>query len=73
MSSTCAEPVNEEASAASAAPHPAESQRIARASINYFYQCQASALGTMGCSYFKLLDMEAEGRGPCLKPTTDAR
>lgn len=34
----------------------------------FFYQCQSSAVtGEMkGCGFFRLLDCEREGRGPCL-------
>jgi hypothetical protein len=39
----------------------------------YFWQCQSSGqTGDMkGCGFFRLLDMKAEGRGPCLQDTVN--
>lgn len=32
----------------------------------FFWQCQASRAGKVECSAFKILDIKAEGRGPCM-------
>jgi hypothetical protein len=36
--------------------------------MKFFYQCQSQTqTGDLkGCGFFRVLDMEAEGRGPCL-------
>lgn len=32
----------------------------------FFWQCQASRAGKVECGAFKILDIKAEGRGPCM-------
>lgn len=37
----------------------------------FFWQCQASRAGKVECGAFKVLDMKAEGRGPCMADPVD--
>lgn len=33
----------------------------------FFWQCQGSRAGQTECNSFKILDVKAEGRGPCMR------
>jgi len=49
-------------------PKKYEGQEIVHDDMIYFWQCQAPGqTGDMkGCGFFRILDMKAEGRGPCI-------
>jgi hypothetical protein len=45
-----------------------QGQKIVDDDMVFFWQCQAPGqTGDMkGCGFFRILDMKAEGRGPCV-------